>query len=114
MTTSSGVVIRRRNEHLRSNRWFGKFYQPSLLASLVGFVMSAVEISGFESGSDLVGDGNGVLCRLVLPPFLKLLFRSVRISQQRIPHGSGSWRVCIPLSASAHANLRPREVCVRA
>jgi hypothetical protein len=29
------------------------------------------------------------------------------------PHGSASWRVCIPLFASAHANLRPREVCVR-
>ena len=38
---------------------------------------------------------------------------SVRISQWRTSHGSGSWRVCIPLSASAHANLWPREVCVR-
>jgi hypothetical protein len=45
--------------------------------------------------------------------FLKLLSWSVRISQWRTPHGNGSWRVCIPLSASAHANLWPPEGCAR-
>jgi hypothetical protein len=44
---------------------------------------------------------------------LKSLFCSVRIFQYHIPHGSESWRVCILLSASIHANLRPRKVCVR-
>jgi len=29
------------------------------------------------------------------------------------PHGSGSWQVCIPLSASAHVNRELPVVCVR-
>jgi hypothetical protein len=42
-----------------------------------------------------------------------LLAATGEAHQQHIPCGSGSWRVCIPPSASAHASLRPREVCVR-
>jgi hypothetical protein len=41
-------------------------------------------------------------CRARLPGF----------SSSDTPHGSGSWRVYIPLFASADANLRPPQVCV--